>query len=207
MKLSRTADFIQVTETKRYEIVYAVLLGAAGLTALAIGLFVAHEPSFILVGLLFALSGLYLGWAAETITTKFHNDGTLTIEYTRAIGHKSWLRKLQRSNILKIDHVKGNNMGSGWWRSAIYLDVDFKEQIEIGSRLEKDRVWTIDPEVAEIADFLEKPVNVISFVGVKNSLNKDLYTPHDKMRSTFRRPSQDDLDHESEGITPATAPS
>lgn len=198
MKLVRGTDTIVVIETQRHRIVYAALSILGGLIAVILGLFVLHELASTLVGILFVIAGLFMGSVAETKTTQLNSDGTITIEYKRVIGHKRWVRKLNRSNILKIDHVKGNLNGTRWLMSILYFDVDSKEQIEIGSRIEKSRIWTIDTEVAEIAKFLNVPVNVISLLGVKNSI-KNFYNPHDKMRPLLQRPTQEQLDNEHDG--------
>lgn len=195
MKLVRSACYMDVVETQRHLIVYAALSVLFGLVAVAFGLYLVHLLAFILVGLLFIITGLFMGQMAETKTTQLKSDGTISIEYKRILGRKRWVRKLNRSNILKIDHVKGHIAGSGWLMSSVYLSLDSNEQVEIGSRIEKNSVWTIDTEVSDVATFLKVPVNVIQSLNVKSSI-KNFYNPKDKMRTILQRPTQQQLDQE-----------
>ncbi len=190
---------------------YAALSVLCGFAALLYGLLASHRALDFLVGMLFIIAGLLAGYAAETITTLLSSDGTIVITYVRVFGHKTWIRRLNRSNIQKIDYVKSfdDTSSFGKWRrlSSIYLNVNFNEQIEIDSRL--GGTWTfsklgvpiikdstpLDAEANEIATFLNVPLNIIDVMRLANGI-KNFYNPRDKMRPILQRPTQQQLDHE-----------
>lgn len=201
-------DSLRIQERRRHVIIYAVLLISCGGIAVIAGLLTSQVANFSLVGGLFFAAGVLMAWSAETITTLISNDGNITIEYKRIFGGKTWIRRLNRSNVDRLDYVKAfdESVTAGKWRriSGIYLVVNFNEQIGLGRRLGgfyslrapfiKDSA-PLDSEANKIAHFLKVPLNTIMSVSIKDGAKK-AYNPKDKMLALFQRPSQEELDRE-----------
>lgn len=204
MIITRVENGLQIVESRRHNIVYAILsFGCGGLAAI-LGILTSQILNLSLVGVLFMVGGAFMAWSAETLITLLHLDGTMTIEYRRILGHKLWVRTLNRSNIVKLDYVKSfgetSTFFDGYPRiSSIYFVVNFAEQIEIGSRVGGGWIFKnsvpLDAEAHEIANFLRVPLNTIMTVSLSDSI-KNVYNPHDKMRPLFQRPTQEELDRE-----------
>lgn len=210
MIFEKNGNTLRIIQKGRQQLVYGLSAFSTGVVIATIGLFFQQLP-LLAVGAFFTIMGMVMMRYVETRTTTITTDGTITIVYKRMIGGRQWIRRLDRTDVLSLDYVKGfdeNEVDAiGDRCCTIYLNVTFNEQIEIA---EKYRVnWDfnkfgipsskqntpLDVEAAEIGRMLGLPVNTISYVKVKDTLNS-IYTPRDKMAPILQRPTQKQLDSE-----------
>lgn len=211
MIFENNGSTLKITLKGHQQLVYGLVTCIVGTVATIISLFVQQLPVFS-VGVFFLVIGIVMVRYVETCTTEITSDGFITIEYKRLFGGKQWIRRLDRTDIRSLDYVKGFDDGGGFvsigerW-CTLYLNVTFDEQIVIAERYRAD--WTInsfgipsgrlnaslDAEATEIGNVLNVPVNTISYVKIRDTLNS-AYIHHDKMAPLFQRPSQELLDNE-----------
>ena len=210
MIFQKNGSTLQIIEKNTLQFVYGLSAGSVGVVLAAIGLYTQELP-FIVVGLLLTVFGIFMVKYVETRTVTMASDGTITIEYKRMIGDKRWIRRLDRTDVRSLDFLKGFDgnehifFGDRW--CTLYLNVVFDEQIEIADRYIVE--WNInrfglpfykasvplDAEATEIGNLLGIPINIISYVDLRKTLNS-IYIPHDKMAPLMQRPTQTQLDHE-----------
>ncbi len=202
MELHRTATELHVIEKAKDNLIVSAFVLGAGLVLLVL-IPVTQKPlPFVFGGVFFTAIGGLLFFTSEVTTTRLvaADRDAVTITYQRRFGGRRWVRRIHRSDLseltLDISHKS----------STIAVKAKWGEHIGLAHRIgPPDRTTGIKAEAAEIAEYLNVPLNVVLPESTKDVLaalrnQKGHHQIPDRMAPLFGRPTQAELDEQYKRI-------